>query len=145
MVNKKELVDILKEQVRAYVEFETLCKSEINALYDDKLNVLLAVMKNKAKLIEKLNKLDMRIKNSQNQGFDPVLSVKNDPVLKNYAKEAINRVEKVLKLEERTKIESQRQLNELEKELLNIRKETETLGKYAEKGIPNARFIDINR
>lgn len=145
MVNKKELVDILKEQVRTYVEFETLCKSEINALYDDKLNVLLAVMKNKAKLIEKLNKLDMRIKNSQNQGFDTVLSVKNDPVLKKYAEEAINRVEKVLKLEERTKIVSQRQLNELEKELLNIRKETETLGKYAEKGIPNARFIDINR
>ena len=62
MVNKKELEDVLKEQVGIYAEFETLCKSEIDALYDDKLNVLLGVMKNKAKLIEKLNKLDMRIK-----------------------------------------------------------------------------------
>ncbi len=145
MVNKKELVNILKEQVRTYVEFETLCKSEINALYDDKLDVLLAVMKNKAKLIEKLNKLDIRIKNTQNQGFVPVLSVKTDPELKNYAEEAINKVEKVLKLEERTKIVSQKQINEIEKELLIIRKETEILGKYAERGIPNARFIDINR
>lgn len=145
MVNKKELVNILKEQVRTYVEFETLCKTEINALYDDKLDVLLAVMKNKAKLIEKLNKLDTRIKSTRNHDYDPVLSVKTDPELKNYLEEAINKVEKVLKLEERTKIVSQKQLNELEKELLIIRKETETLGKYAEKGIPNARFIDINR
>lgn len=145
MVNKEELVNILTEQVRTYVEFETLCKSEIDALYDDKLDVLLGVMKNKAKLIEKLNKLEMRIKNSQNQGIDPVLSVKTDPELKNYAEEAINKVEKVLKLEEMTKIVSQKQLNELEGELLSIRKETETLGKYAERRNPNARFIDINR
>lgn len=145
MVNKEELVNILTEQVRTYVEFETLCKSEIDALYDDKLDVLLGVMKNKAKLIEKLNKLDMRIKNSQNEGIDPVLSVKTDPELKNYAEEAINKVEKVLKLEEMTKIVSQKQLNELEGELLSIRKETETLGKYAERRNPNARFIDINR
>lgn len=145
MVNKEELVNILTEQVRTYVEFETLCKSEIDALYNDKLDVLLGVMKNKAKLIEKLNKLDMRIKNSQNQGIDPVLSVKTDPELKNYAEEAINKVEKVLKLEEMTKIVSQKQLNELEGELLSIRKETETLGKYAERRNPNARFIDINR
>ena len=145
MVNKEELVNILTEQVRTYVEFETLCKSEIDALYNDKLDVLLGVMKNKAKLIEKLNKLDMRIKNSQNEGIDPVLSVKTDPELKNYAEEAINKVEKVLKLEEMTKIVSQKQLNELEGELLSIRKETETLGKYAERRNPNARFIDINR
>ena len=145
MVNREELIEILKEQVSTYAEFETLCKSEIDALYDDKLNVLLGVMKNKAKLVEKLNKFDMRIKNSRNQGFDPVLSVKTDPELKNYAEKAINKVENVLKLEEETKIVLQKQLNELEKELLSIRKETETLGKYAEGGNPNARFIDVNR
>jgi len=145
MLDREEFINILKEQVRTYVEFETLCESEINALYNDKLDVLLGVMRNKAKLIEKLNKLDSRIKNSQNQGFDPNLSVKNDPQLKNYTKEAINKVEGVLRLEERTKIVSEKQLVELEKELLTIRKETETLGKYAERVIPNARFIDINR
>ena len=145
MVDKEELVEILKEQVRAYAEFETLCKSEINALYKDKLNVLLSVMKNKAILIEKLNKLDMRLKNSQNQGFNPDLSVRTDPAVKNYAKEAIKKVENVLKLEGEIKDVSQNQLNELERELLSIGKETETLGKYAERAYPNARFIDINR
>ncbi|MCH8927716.1 MAG: flagellar export chaperone FlgN [Candidatus Marinimicrobia bacterium] len=145
MVNKKELEDVLKEQVGIYAEFETLCKSEIDALYDDKLNVLLGVMKNKAKLIEKLNKLDMRIKNSQNGDFDPFLSIKTNPELKNYVEAAIIKVENVLKFEERTKIVSQKQLNELEMELLSIRNETETLAKYTEGGNPNARFIDINR
>ncbi len=144
MVNKEELVEILKEQVRTYAEFETLCKSEIDALYEDKLNFLLGVMKNKAKLIEKLNKLDMRIKNNQDHCYAPVSSVKTDPELKNYAEEAINKVENVLRLEEKAKDISQKQLNELETELLSIRKETETLGKYAERVNPNARFIDIN-
>ena len=145
MYNKKELVEILKEQVKTYAEFETLCKSEIDALYKDKLNDLLSVMKNKAILIEKLNKLDIRLKNSQNSGFNPDLSVKTDPVLKNFAEKAIRKVENVLKLEGKIKDVSQKQLNELERELLSIGKETETLGKYAERRFPNARFIDINR
>lgn len=145
MVNREELVEILKEQVRTYAEFETLCKSEIDALYKDKLNDLLSVMKNKAILIEKLNKLDIRLKNSRNSGFNPDLSVKTDPVLKNFAEKAIRKVENVLKLEGKIKDVSQKQLNELERELLSIGKETETLGKYAERGFPNARFIDINR
>ena len=145
MVNREELVEILKEQVRTYAEFETLCKSEIDALYKDKLNDLLSVMKNKAILIEKLNKLDIRLKNSRNSGFNPDLSVKTDPVLKNFAEKAIKKVENVLKLEGKIKDVSQKQLNKLERELLSIGKETETLGKYAERGFPNARFIDINR
>lgn len=145
MVNKEELVEILKEQVRIYAEFETLCKSEIDALYKDKLNDLLSVMKNKAILIEKLNKLDIRLKNSQNSGLNPDLSAKTDPVLKNFAEKAIRKVENVLKLEGKIKDVSQKQLNELERELLSIGKETETLGKYAERAYPNARFIDINR
>ena len=145
MVNREELVEILKEQVRTYAEFETLCKSEIDALYKDKLNDLLSVMKNKAILIEKLNKLDIRLKNSRNSGFNPDLSVKTDPVLKNFAEKVIRKVENVLKLEGKIKDISQKQLNELESELLSIGKETETLGKYAEKAYPNARFIDINR
>ncbi|MCH8303674.1 MAG: flagellar export chaperone FlgN [Candidatus Marinimicrobia bacterium] len=145
MVNKEELVHILKEQVKTYAEFETLCKSEIDALYKDKLNDLLSVMKNKAILIEKLNKLDIRLKNSQNSGFNTDLSVKTDPVLKNFAEKAIKKVENVLKLEGKIKDVSQKQLNKLERELLSIGKETETLGKYAERGFPNARFIDINR
>ena len=145
MVNKEELVEILKEQVRIYAEFETLCKSEIDALYKDKLNDLLSVMKNKAILIEKLNKLDIRLKNSRNSGFNPDLSVKTDPVLKNFAEKVIRKVENVLKLEGKIKDVSQKQLNELERKLLSIGKETETLGKYAERGFPNARFIDINK
>lgn len=145
MIKKEELEENLKEQVRIYAEFEILCKSELDALNSDKLNVLSGVMKNKAKLIEKLNKLGMKIKNSQNQGYNPVLSIKTDPVLKKYAEEAINKVENVLNLEERTRIISEKQLNELEMELLGIQNESETLGKYTERGNPNARFIDINR
>ena len=101
--------------------------------------------KKKGKLIEKLNKMDMRIKNRQNDGFDTFLSIKTNPELKNYVEAAIIKVENVLKFEERTKIVSQKQLNELEMELLSIRNETETLAKYTEGGNPNARFIDINR
>ena len=96
-------------------------------------------------MIEKINKLDIRLKNSRNSGFNPDLSVKTDPVLKNFAEKAIRKVENVLKLEGKIKDVSQKQLNELERELLSIGKETETLGKYAERGFPNARFIDINR
>jgi len=145
MIKKKELEEDLKEQVRIYAEFEILCKSELDALNSDNLNVLLGVMKNKAKLIEKLNKLGNRIKNSQNQGNNSVLSIKTDPTLKKYAEEAINKVENVLNLEERTRIISEKQLNELEMELLGIQNESKTLGKYTKRGNPNARFIDINR
>ncbi|MCH7887270.1 MAG: hypothetical protein IIA58_04850 [Candidatus Marinimicrobia bacterium] len=102
-------------------------------------------MKNKSRLIEELNgynsKLEL-LKDRDNPYFTPN---NMDVKLKKMVDEAIKKVEKAQKLEDKIKNVVQAELENVESELLDIHENEEILHKYSDGRIENARFIDVNR
>lgn len=145
MDGKEEIITILEEQIGAYARYESLCHSELKSVEDDRLDILFGIMKNKARLIEELNgnnsKLDL-LKDRDNPYFTPN---NMDLKLKKLVEEAIKKVEKAQKLEEKIKNVVQVELDIVESELLDIHENEKILQKYSDRRIENARFIDVNR
>ena len=145
MGGKEEIITILEAQIEAYVRYESLCHSELKSVGDGRLDILLGIMKNKARLIDELNgynsKLDL-LKDGDNPYFTPN---NMDVELKKLVEEAIKKVEIAQKLEDRIKNVVQAELDIVESELLDIHENVEILEKYSDRRIENARFIDVNR
>ena len=145
MGGKEEIITILEEQIGAYARYESLCHSELKSVEDGRLDILLGIIKNKSRLIEELNsnnsKLEL-LKDRDNPYFTPN---NMDVKLKKMVDEAIKKVEKAQKLEEKIKNVVQAELDIVESELLDIHENEEILQKYSDGRIENARFIDVNR
>ena len=145
MGGKKEIITILGEQIEAYTRYESLCHSELKSVEDGRLDILLGVMKNKARLIEELNGYNSGLELLKDRD-SPYFTPNNmDVKLKKLVEEAIKKVEKAQKLEEKIKKVVQAELENVESELLDIHENEEILRKYSDRRIENARFIDVNR
>ena len=145
MGGEKEIITILGEQIEAYTRYESLCHAELKSVEDGRLDILLGVMKNKARLIEELNGYNSGLELLKDRD-SPYFTPNNmDVKLKKLVEEAIKKVEKAQKLEEKIKNVVQVELENVESELLDIHENEEILRKYSDGRIENARFIDVNR
>ena len=145
MDGKEEIITILEEQIETYARYESLCHSELKSVGDGSLDILLGIMKNKARLIEELNGYSSGLELLKDRD-SPYFTPNNmDVKLKKLVEEAIKKVEKAQKLEEKIKNVVQAELENVESELLDIHENEEILRNYSDRRIENARFIDVNR
>jgi len=144
-LNLKETIsDLIREQIGIYQDYENLSKREINILRGDNLNSLLGIMKKKAILIKNLDNLSLHLEAMRENDRKQNNMLSTDIELKNLVNNAISRVELVQQLENKIKNVTEKESDELEKKLLNIRSNDEVLVKYSgQYPDTNARFIDV--